>query len=237
MKAVAKRSLYRVPLLRDVVRMARLSWVKRTQPFRDSGSYWERRYQQGGLSGDGSYGRLAEFKAEVLNRFVGEQEIRTVAEFGCGDGNQLSLADYPQYVGLDVSETAIKLCAERFARDDSKTFVHIVPGLANDSTTSVSAELVLSLDVIYHLVEDAVFHTYMESLFNTAERFVIIYSSNKEQPGQLPHVRHRKFTDWIGSHRPSWRLVEEIPNLYPEDACADDATSHADFFVFGKALQ
>ncbi|MEM8946006.1 MAG: class I SAM-dependent methyltransferase [Planctomycetota bacterium] len=237
MKAVARRSLYRLPVLGTVVRKARISWIKRTQPFRDSGSYWEDRYKQGGLSGDGSYGRLAEFKANFLNRFVTEQNIKTVAEFGCGDGNQLKLATYPKYVGLDVSATAIKLCAESFAHDDSKTFVNLGAELASDTTSAIRAELVLSLDVIYHLVEDAVFHQYMESLFDTAERFVVIYSSNKEQPGQLPHVRHRKFTDWIRRHQSRWELVDEIPNIYPEDVRAEGATSHADFYVYGKATQ
>ncbi|TAT59972.1 hypothetical protein EGM92_29840 [Enterobacter cloacae] len=30
-------------------------------------------------------------------------------EFGCGDGNQLSLADYPRYTGFDISDHAIQL--------------------------------------------------------------------------------------------------------------------------------
>jgi hypothetical protein len=32
-----------------------------------SANYWERRYADGGTSGSGSYGRLAEFKATFLN--------------------------------------------------------------------------------------------------------------------------------------------------------------------------
>jgi ubiquitin C len=35
--------------------------------FPGSGSFWETVYREGGTSGPGSYGRLAEFKAEVLN--------------------------------------------------------------------------------------------------------------------------------------------------------------------------
>ncbi|MBI9084342.1 MAG: hypothetical protein JEZ11_12140 [Desulfobacterales bacterium] len=72
--------------------------------------YWERRYAQGGTSGAGSYGRLAEFKAEVLNTFVEERGVQNIIEFGCGDGNQLSLAKYPSYVGLDASKTAVTQC-------------------------------------------------------------------------------------------------------------------------------
>ena len=32
----------------------------------DSKKYWEKRYLKGGDSGDGSYGKLAEFKAKVI---------------------------------------------------------------------------------------------------------------------------------------------------------------------------
>ena len=54
-------------------------------------SYWENRYKNNGNSGAGSYGRLAEFKADVINNFIAENKITSVIEFGCGDGNQLSL--------------------------------------------------------------------------------------------------------------------------------------------------
>src|SRR5690606_4241845 len=78
-----------------------------------SADYWEQRYARGGNSGAGSYGKLAEFKAEVLNAFVRERQIRSVIDFGCGDGAQLALAEYPSYVGLDVSPTALHICRTR----------------------------------------------------------------------------------------------------------------------------
>src|SRR5690625_7083258 len=70
-----------------------------------SQEYWEQRYASGVHSGAGSYKKFAQFKADTLNRFVSEHGIRTVTEFGCGDGNQLLLAQYPQYLGIDVSPT------------------------------------------------------------------------------------------------------------------------------------
>lgn len=91
-------------------------------PFPGSGAYWEERYAEGGNSGVGSYGFLAEFKAEILNAFVAAHGVRTVIEFGCGDGNQLRLARYPVYVGYDVSRTAITHCRKMFKSDDQKSF-------------------------------------------------------------------------------------------------------------------
>ena len=78
----------------------------------DSKEYWENRYKYQGNSGAGSYGKLAEFKAEVINEFINENNINNVIEFGCGDGNQLNLFNIKNYLGFDVSDTIIKLCQD-----------------------------------------------------------------------------------------------------------------------------
>src|ERR1700719_5232063 len=83
----------------------------------NSAGYWEGRYNQGGNSGEGSYGQLADFKARVLNDFIKEKDIQSAIEFGCGDGNQLAKIAYPKYIGLDVSATIIKKCIEKFKPD------------------------------------------------------------------------------------------------------------------------
>ena len=54
----------------------------------------------------------------------------------------------------------------------------------------------LSLDVIYHLVEDNIYQKHLKLLFEQSKRFVLIYSSNREEEAGGPaHVKHRKFTD------------------------------------------
>lgn len=195
--------------------------------FTSSANYWEDRYRQGGTSGAGSYDRLAEFKAQVLNTFVRENNIRSVIEFGSGDGAQLELADYPDYTGIDVSTTAIETTRRRFAGNGAFRFLH-----SSEVTDDLQADLVLSLDVIYHLVEDEVFNDYMKQLFAASSRWVIIYASNESQPHQTPHVRHREFTRWIDANEPGFRLVHRIPNVYPYSADDPDHTSFADFYIF-----
>lgn len=178
--------------------------------FRGSAQYWIDRYAYGGDSGAGSYRKLARFKAEVVNSFVREQGIRSVIEFGSGDGNQLKLADYPSYIGFDISADVIRHCRKVFRNDLTKSF-----RLVSDYR-SEKADLALSLDVIFHLVEDEVFDRYMERLFDAAERFVVIYSSDcDDTPIEAPHVRHRKFTRWVTENLPEWRLLRHIPNRYP----------------------
>ena len=96
------------------------------------------------------------------------------------------------------------------------------------------AELSLSLDVIFHLIEDAGFEHYMAALFDSAERFVVIYSSNVDQDWPVEHVKHRRFSAWIGSHRPDWELANKIPNKHPYDEDRPAETSFSDFFFFRR---
>lgn len=197
--------------------------------FTGSSDYWVRRYRKGRNSGGGSYGRLAEFKAEVLNEFVRTHTIRTVIEFGCGDGHQLALANYPHYLGYDVSPDALELCRARFAGDPSRQFRLM------DDHRQEQAQLALSLDVLYHLVEDHVFDGYMRRLFAAATDHVIIYSSNTSEnpPGQGAHVRHRRFTDWVQAHIAGWRLTRHLPNRFPF-AGNDREGSFADFYFYDR---
>ena len=84
-------------------------------PF-SSRDYWERRYRAGGHSGAGSCGRLAAFKAGVINGFVADNAIADVLDLGCGDGRLLSLLRVPAYIGVDVSRYRTGVCVERFPR-------------------------------------------------------------------------------------------------------------------------
>lgn len=205
--------------------------IRPAPKFPGTGRYWEQRYSNGGTSGAGSYNQLAAFKAEVINAFVEKQRIGSVIEFGCGDGNQLALARYPRYLGVDVSGTAVDLCRRRFSSDSSKTFTRV------DAFTDEKADLALSLDVIYHLVEDPVFDLYMRRLFSASDRFVIVYSSNDELLNEKcggHHVKHRRFSDWIEANAAGWTLRKHLPNRYPYLESDPDGTSLADFYFFEK---
>src|SRR6202049_1506227 len=180
----------------------------RRRAFPGSASFWEKRYREGESSGPGSYGRLAEFKAEILNEFVRTNDIRSVIEFGCGDGAQLELAVYPEYVGVDVANVSIERCSARFAQAPTKCF-YLAGALPNALGTF---DLSLSLDVIFHLVEDPVFDSYMRSLFARSQRHVVIYSSNYDALTEGPHVRHRKFAAWIEKNARDWQAAGFVPN-------------------------
>jgi len=195
-------------LIRPIPGVRRLSLMRQRLAFTGSASFWERNYQRGGTSGAGSYGDLAQGKAVFLNAFIREHVVTSVIEFGCGDGHQLSLAAYPCYVGLDVSRSAIGLCRGRFADDPTKSFFLYDGPCFIDQAGVFVADLAISLDVIYHLVEDSVFEMYMLHLFRAARRYVVIYSTDMLISDTGPHVRHRPISSWIAQNCPEWRLAQ-----------------------------
>ena len=174
--------------------------------FSGSEDYWKERYRLGGDSGAGSGGPSARYKADVLNAFVAEHGIRSVIEFGCGDGRQLQLAQYPDYAGYDISAAAIEQCRSLFKYDASKRF-----GLITEYNGS-RADLAMSLDVLFHLVEDSVYHGYLDRLFSAASNHVAIYASDTDlAPKTLPHVRHRPVSRDIADRFSGFERMEYRP--------------------------
>lgn len=190
--------------------------------FPGSKNYWENRYYKKGNSGSGCYGKKVAYKAAVLNQYVEKYKIQKVIELGCGDDNQLKQFRFPEYIGFDVSATAIKLCQELFKEDNSKQFFLYNEGAIDSALSHFKAELALSLDVIYHLVEDEVYEEYMNRLFSIPSRFVIIYAWDLEE-GRKYHVRHRNFSKWITNNIKGFELRERISQ-----------PPYCDFFVYGR---
>jgi SAM-dependent methyltransferase len=139
-------------------------------------NYWEKRYNRGGNSGDGSYGRLSQFKADFINDFIEKNKVHSATEIGCGDGHQVSLINYHEYLGLDVSQTIIDACKIKFNEDLTKKFEVYNPYsfIKNDFP---KADLSLSLDVIYHIVEFDIYKKYLSGeieYFGTGNEIIFV---------------------------------------------------------------
>ncbi len=199
-----------------------------TLSMRSSARYWQQRYRLGMTSGSGSEGEMARYKADVLNRFVATHEVHSVIEFGCGDGQQLALGEYPVYLGFDVAPQAIEICRQRFVGQTGRSFLWYDPKHAVDLGGFFGADLTLSLDVIYHLVEDESYRMHLRDLFGVSRRHVAVYSSNRTDGGSLRHVRHRRFTEDVGRDYPAFRLVEHIRNPH-------SSNTFAEFYFFERS--
>lgn len=221
-KSSIKRKLAAVPGVAWLVNAVR------RRRFRSSSQYWELRYRRGETSGAGSYGRYADYKAEMLNRFVAAKGILKVAEFGCGDGNQLKKLTFAQYLGIDISPAAVEMCRTMYRHDQSKAFLTYAGEEAITTIRHFGPELTISLDVIYHLVEDAVFEDYITNLFNLSSGYVIIYSTNFDMRYDSLHQVDRKFTDYVEKNIKGWALMKVLNNPHK------GAETRSDFYIYEK---
>lgn len=196
--------------------------------FKTSRNYWETRYRLGGHSGQGSRGEAARYKAEVINAFLQRHAIQSMIEFGCGDGFQLGMFTVPKYTGVDVSATIVEHCRKLYASDSSKDFLLV------DNYSGQKAQLAVSLDVIFHLVEDQVYDEYLDRLFNAAESYVIVYSTSVDmQATGTPHVRHRNCVEDIAQRFPQFQRLEAEERSLPAPV-ASDRGHPTTFFLYHR---
>jgi 2-polyprenyl-3-methyl-5-hydroxy-6-metoxy-1,4-benzoquinol methylase len=203
-----KNDLNTLNIQKTINKLIELGHLREKNVTFDSDEYWEARYKNHGSSGDGSYGNKAEFKGKIITDFINQRQIETIIDYGVGDGNQLKYINTTNkhYIGLDVSSTAVNLCREKFKDDSSKIFQTIA-----DFNFSKKADLAISLDVIFHLVDDSIYASYMEHLFEMSQKYVIIHSVDNDY-NEAQHVKFRKFTPYIEQNFNQWKLIDLIPN-------------------------
>lgn len=171
----------------------------------NSKEYWEDRYKKGGNSGNGSYGKVANEKTRFISNFIKENNIKSMVEYGCGDGNNLKLLsdDNPNLIitGVDVSKSAIKICKSKLPNHFFFTTSEFKPS---------KADLIVSLEVIFHLVEDHIYEEYMDSLTSTGSEWLIILSPNIDESHKNDrYTRKRKYTNSIYL-KGRYNLISEI---------------------------
>jgi hypothetical protein len=76
-------------------------------------------------------------------------------------------------------------------------------------------DLTLSMDVIYHLIEDEVYNDYMTKLVNLKSKYLIIYANNEDK-NFAAHMKSRKFTENELLNE-NYKLHNQVKNQYPYD--------------------
>ena len=171
-----------------------------TKAFHNSTDYWQKRYYYGGNSGKGSYGEEALFKANFLNDLINDLNIDGVIELGCGDGNNANLYTPKFYFGFDISHDAIIDCRKMFKQKPNFFCYEITASFPEEISVlkthfKLNNPLVISFDVIFHLVEDKAYEDYLNKLEFCADHFILVYATDFDKEGTQPHVRHRYYSD------------------------------------------
>lgn len=186
-------------------------FIKLWKDWKGANEYWNNRYKSGLDSGSGSYGQYADFKIKVVNDFIQEKKIESLFDYGCGDGNNmLKLNFIHKYVGYDISFSAVEICKLKF-NNSWMSFT-------NNINEVEPCDASLSMDVIFHLVDNEDFKHYMDYLFMKSKQYVIIFSTDYNRPFiYSPHYRDRCFSDYVYKNFPEWRIYKVIdaPEYFP----------------------
>lgn len=189
----------------------------------DMTEYWNNRYRMGGNSGNGSYGVEALTKAQIINHYINELNIRTIQEIGCGDGNNLLMYKVAiSYCGYDYSRAAIEMCKERTRKIVNSLKYYFTDNLRDIDT---DADLGLCLDVLFHQVDDSDYEALCQTLFvDNNWKYLIVYTvdtneqftqDDKHQP-LSPHVKFREFASKVQEF-PQWEILASINGFNTND--------------------
>lgn len=197
------------------------------EPF-DAADYWEKRYSAGGNSGSGSEGALLRWKAQVVNEIIRRNGIRSALELGSGDGKFADLLDLESYFGYDVSNSAVGLANNLFRKNGFRSSTRL-PRLFK------KFDLAMSVDVIYHIVDDRKFDQHMSTLFKSSKSTVVIYSFPRPPSEDMrEHIRFNDFQSWVNHRVSNWVLTSHIPNKLPFDENDQNKTSRSEFYIYQK---
>lgn len=165
--------------------------------------YWERRYRDGRTSGAGSEGDEGAYKAAYLSKFIADHDVNTIVDWGCGDGQVLELVDLhgAYYRGMDISPTIVDRMTVKFPLLDFS-----VP-TRKGRHVGKPFDLALSFDVLFHFPDEIDYADYLGQLFDSAEKYVMIYSTNYAGGRTSRHVFRREFTPDIAERFPDWELT------------------------------
>jgi trans-aconitate methyltransferase len=149
-------------------------------------AYWNWRYANGRGSGDGSTGEPVRKKVEWLSDL---KRISSIVEIGCGDfafGSQL-LEKFPDalYAGYDISDLIV--------HRNAILYPGVAFGVIGPEKPIPPSDLLLCLDVLFHITDDREYEAMLSRLENAPWRYLALTAYEYDGNNTSSHVRIRKF--------------------------------------------
>jgi len=200
-----------------------------------SHQYWADRYLHTNFQNSSGNGRLKfrlSYKAKMLNKIFKTYEITKVADFGCGDGLLASKLKITKYYGIEINSEIVDNLKNKFLGKNEFEF-----STKFESQWRNKIDASISVDVIFHLIEEDVYQKYMNELFFADAKYVVIraYNHKSQGTGRNSHILHREFLNTIKKYFPNYNLVNVSSprrrHIYLSDSDKNQ------FFVFKKSKQ
>ncbi|MDG6222976.1 MAG: class I SAM-dependent methyltransferase [Candidatus Bathyarchaeota archaeon] len=134
-------------------------------------SYWERRYKQGGTSGEGSVDESRDWKWKIIDEEV--NIVENVVDVGCGDLTFWLGRDCKNYTGIDISETILK--KNKATRPQWK-FIH---SSSDRFIENLKAPIVFCFDMLFHIMDEDSFVKTVDNVCRYSSKYLFIYTWKK----------------------------------------------------------
>lgn len=171
--------------------------------------YWDERYRRNRTSGEGSEGQKAVAKAQRINDLIRVEDVESIIDWGVGDGTVLSMIDSSvPYLGVDIAPITIQRLQEHYRQTRYRKWPRMFKLADQAWLDADAADLAMSLDVIFHCVEHGEYQLHLLRVFTSAQRLVLIHSSDHDGGRTARHVRWRRWTSDVAALFPQWTLVE-----------------------------
>jgi len=140
---------------------------------------------------------------------INKYDLKSISDVGCGECTLLPyLQGIRKYYGYDISPAVLSKVSKNAQDGFSKEFI-----LLTNNTKIVSSDLVLSLEVIFHQVNDDEYLDYMRKLVNSNGEYLLILTMNegilKTNHIKNRHIKYRDISKFMDST--NYSLVEKFP--------------------------
>lgn len=142
---------------------------------------WNKHYENGGKSAeDNNYLEPTRWKHDILNRYYTPGKD-TIIDVGCGDLQFWNgyLRPEDRYMGIDISQEIINRHRKNHPNQ------HFITS-SSDQGWDISADVVICIDMLYHILDDDVYIKTLQNIKRYAKRNILIFTWHKNPLAEFP---------------------------------------------------
>jgi SAM-dependent methyltransferase len=136
--------------------------------------FWDQKYSTNTASCKGSVGKYRSWKWSIIENYIDSKDMQ-VLDVGCGDIRFLKGKEFKEYIGVDISPTAIR--DNRKKRGNLRFWcLDVTKQEINPLFTMMIADtnMILCMDVLFHIVDEIDFRQLLTNLNKWANDWLFI---------------------------------------------------------------
>ena len=135
--------------------------------------YWKTRYKSGQDSGN-RLDKYVTYKSDYLNALIKDNDLKSVLDFGHGDGTVASRLEVDEYVGLDIAGAELQQRVSQLSWAAKSK--QLITTRFDDYETDKLFDVVICMDVLYHILkhEEAYLRATLAKIVQMSKQYIVI---------------------------------------------------------------